>query len=190
MLRELVLRNRSYRRFNEDERISELKLLSWIENARLSGCAANLQRLRFYYTVDKERCAEIFQVTTWAGYLPDWSGPEEGERPSAYVVITGPPDVNGMIGIDVGLATQNILLSAVSEGYGGCMIGAFNRMKLKEIVTFSDAVEPILILALGSPVEKVVIEEIAGSESIRYYRTSDGVHHVPKIKLDGISFHV
>ncbi|MBN2829005.1 MAG: nitroreductase family protein [Candidatus Cloacimonetes bacterium] len=184
MIKDLILRNRSYRRFDEAERIEESLLLSWIDNARLSSCAANLQRLRFYYTVDAERCAEIFQVTTWAGYLPDWPGPEEGERPAAYIVIAGPSDANMMLGIDVGLASQSILLSAVTEGYGGCMIGAFNKAQTKELISFSEGLEPILIIALGKPKETVVLEEY--TESIKYYRTPDGVHHVPKRSLESL----
>ena len=47
MLKELVVRNRSYRRFYQDERISVQTLRDLIELARNTGCATNGQALRF-----------------------------------------------------------------------------------------------------------------------------------------------
>jgi len=40
-----------------------------------------------------------------------------------------------------------------------------------------------LVIALGVPVEKVVIDDMAESGSVVYWRDSNQVHHVPKRKF-------
>ncbi len=87
MLKDLVLKNRSYRRFYQDERISEDTLRELADLARMAASSANCQALKYYLAVDEETCAKIYPSLAWAGALPDWDGPEEGERPSAYIVI-------------------------------------------------------------------------------------------------------
>ena len=37
-----------------------------------------------------------------------------------------------------------------------------------------------LVIALGTPVENVILEDLPADGSIRYYRDSQGTHHVPK----------
>ncbi|UCE48467.1 MAG: hypothetical protein JSW47_23095, partial [Phycisphaerales bacterium] len=42
----------------------------------------------------------------------------------------------------------------------------------------------LLVLALGKPAEKVTLETVSPGGSIEYWRDADGVHHVPKRRLD------
>ncbi len=186
MINQYIRQNRSYRRFEQSVRIEEEQLLDWINNARLSGSAANLQQIRYFYTVEPIMCEELFPMTAWAGYLPDWKGPEEGERPTGYIILTAPNMENRMLGIDVGIASQSILLSATEAGFGGCMIGAFNREAVTSIVPLAKAYVPWLIIALGKPKESVHLEDISIQESVKYYRDDHDVHHVPKLKLSEI----
>jgi nitroreductase len=44
MLRDLILANRSYRRFHQEEPIAEAVLLQLVDLARLSASAGNLQQ--------------------------------------------------------------------------------------------------------------------------------------------------
>ena len=87
MIRDLVLKNRSYRRFDEASRIDSETLRSLVDLARLSPSGANLQPLKFILVHDADDCALVFPSLAWAGYLEDWPGPSEGERPAAYIVI-------------------------------------------------------------------------------------------------------
>lgn len=89
MIADLVKENRSCRRFFEDHSI-ELKILEELVNlARLSASTANLQPLKYILSCESRKNAEIFSCLAWAGYLKDWPGPAEGERPTAYIVIFG-----------------------------------------------------------------------------------------------------
>jgi len=43
-----------------------------------------------------------------------------------------------------------------------------------------------LVIALGKPVETVVLEDLPTDGSIRYYRDAQQVHHVPKRSLQDL----
>jgi nitroreductase len=186
MLMDLVKKNRSYRRFYEDEKISTDTLRELVELARLSASAANLQPLRFYLSNTKETNAAIFSTLGWAGYLKSWNGPEEGERPSAYIVILKDLRVNKSPTIDEGISAQSILLGAVEKGLGGCMLGNIKRAELKESLGIDSSYDIQLVIALGKPKEQVVIEPMGADSSVVYWRSEDQVHHVPKRPLDDI----
>ena len=118
-LSELVRQNRSYRRFDESQRVSRETLMALVDLARLSASAANLQPLRFVLSETSEAAAAVFPHLAWAGYLTDWAGPVAGERPAAYITIVGDKDVPAPCGCDHGIAAQSILLGAAERGLGG-----------------------------------------------------------------------
>ena len=85
--------------------------------------------------------------------------------------------------IDLGIASQSILLKAVEMGLNGICIGAFNKdAVMKE---FNLQHEPVLLLAIGKGAEHIQLTRISGDDSRNYYR-KDGVHFVPKLGLDDI----
>ena len=186
MIKDLVERTRSYRRFYQDLNIELETLRELVDVARLSAAAGNLQPLKYILSNERETNGKIFQNIAWAGYLKDWPGPSEGERPSAYVIVLGDRRITKSFGCDHGIASQNIMLAAVERGLGGCMIGAINRERLRKDLDIPDHFEILLVLALGKPKEKVVLEEVGPDGSIKYWRDSEGVHHVPKRSLDDI----
>jgi nitroreductase len=183
MLRELIIQNRSCRRFEEGFAIERRTLEELVDLARLSASAANLQPLKYILSCEPPRNAEIFPHLAWAAYLKDWPGPAPGERPSAYVVILGDTTISKNFGCDHGIAAQSILLGAREEGLGGCMIGLIEREDLREALEIPARYEILLVLALGKPREQAVIDELGPGGDIRYWRDSAGVHHVPKRPL-------
>lgn len=185
-IRDLVLANRSYRRFDESHSMDESVLRELIDLARCSPSAGNLQPLRYIVSCTSERNSLIFPACAWAGYLTEWPGPAEGERPSAYIVILCDTEVSKSPGCDHGIAAQSILLGAAAKGYGGCMIGAINRDLLRRNLLIPERFEISLVIALGKPAESVVLEDVEQGGSIRYYRDAADTHHVPKRKLDDI----
>lgn len=180
---ELIEKNRSYRRFKQSHRISEETLKELVGYARLSASGTNRQPLKFLIVHTEEDCARVFPHTAWAGYLKDWPGPEEGERPSAYIIILGDTDIANTYFVDHGIAAQSMLLGAVEKGLGGCMIASIKREALRETMRLPERYEILLITALGKPIEKVVIDPIKEGD-YKYWRDENQVHHVPKRGLD------
>jgi nitroreductase len=183
MLKELLRKNRSYRRFDQSEIVPMRLLRDMVEAARLSASARNMQPLRYMLFNDSASCGKIFPTLAWAGYLKDWPGPEDGERPAAYIVQLGDLDLTNDWWCDDGIAAQSMLLTAVAEGFGGCIIGSVQREKLRDILHIPDQYKIIQVIALGKPAEEVVIDEIA-NDDIKYWRDKNGIHHVPKRGLD------
>lgn len=182
-IRELVCKNRSYRRFDQRVALDRALLSQWVDLARLSASARNLQCLKYYLSYTDDQNAQIFQTLSWAGYLPDWPGPEEGERPSAYIVMLNDTAISSSPGIDPGIAAQSILLGAAEAGFGGCMLMSFKKAPLQAILQLPEHLVISLVLALGKPVETVVIEAQRDTDC-RYWRDAAGVHHVPKRALE------
>lgn len=186
MFRDLVLKNRSYRRFDGNIPIPRQTLVELIDLARFIPSGRNLQPLKYLIAYTPERNNLIFACLAWAGYLKDWGGPAENERPTGYIVVLGDKRLATNFGIDPGIAAQTILLGAVERGLGGCIIGSVNRPLLAASLGVSENYEILLVLALGKPIEQVVLEPISEDGNIRYYRDESGVHHVPKRGLDEV----
>ncbi len=185
MLKKLILKNRSYRRFYQSEKITTEQLHEWVDLARNSASARNAQTLKYYLSNDESLNAQIFEQLAWAGYLTTWKGPVEGERPSAYIVLLNDNLISGNYFCDDGIAMQSILLGATETGFGGCIIHSVNRNKLQELLNLSEQYEILYVLALGKPKETVVLEEMKDGD-VKYWRDENQVHHVPKRSLDEI----
>lgn len=179
----LVSNSRTYRRFDESKRVDHKILEKLVELARLSPTGANRQPLKFLLYTSKEDCERIFPSALWAGYLKEWPGPVPGERPAAYVIILGDKSIAENFGVDHGIAAQSMMLGAVNMGLGGCMIASIRREDLRKELKIPDQYEILLILALGIPVEKVVLEEIKNGD-VKYWRDELLVHHVPKRTIE------
>lgn len=186
MIRELIERNRTYRRFYQDAKIEYKDLEEWVGLARLTSSGGNLQPLKYILSAEPEKNARIFSHLRWAGYLKDWPGPEEGERPSAYIIMLIDKEISSNPLWDHGLASQSILLGAVEKGFGGCMFGAVDRKGLTAALDIPEQYEILLVIALGKPKEQVVLEELAEGQDVKYWRDADRVHHVPKRKAEDL----
>jgi nitroreductase len=183
MIRDLILSNRSCRRFDEGFAIERQTLEELVDLARLSASAANLQPLKYILSSEAQKNAGIFRHLAWAAYLKDWGGPAQGERPSAYIIILGDTTINNTFGCDHGIAAQSILLGAREKGLAGCMIGLIRREELRKAIDIPAQYEILLVIALGKPREQVVIDEVGPQGDIKYWRDSAGIHHVPKRSL-------
>jgi nitroreductase len=186
-VKELVYKNRSYRRFQQEQRISLDGLRELVDLGRMSASGGNLQALKYIICSSFSANARIFPYLNWAGYLPEWPGPEEGERPAAYIVMLWDTEVKpGKDSHDPGIAAQSIMLGAAEQGLGGCMIGSIKREGLVNELTIDERYDIILLLALGKPKETVGVDELKPGESHKYWRDDSQVHHVPKRRLKDI----
>ena len=187
MISELILKNRSYRRFYQDTAIDLDTLRELVNLARLSASAANLQPLKYIISCEPQKNALIFPHLKWAAYLKDWPGPGEGERPSAYIIILKDTEIKSPLSeYDCGIACQSMLLGATEKGLGGCIIYSVDRKRLQEALAIPDRYEIHLVLALGRPKEKAQIEAVGPDGDIKYWRDEQAVHHVPKRDLDDV----
>lgn len=186
MIKELALKNRSYRRFDANVLVNTQTLYDLVELARICPSAANLQPIKYYLSNSADLNDIIFSTLAWAGYLKDWAGPQQDEQPSAYIIILGDKSIKADFGIDPGIVAQTMLLGAVEKGLGGCMIASVRRQELHQALNLPDELEIVLVIALGKPVETVVLEDLPTDGSIRYYRDAQQVHHVPKRSLQDL----
>jgi nitroreductase len=186
MVRDLILRNRSYRRFDATHAITRDVLEQLVDLARLSPSAANRQPLKYLLSYTTDTNGLIFPCLRWAAYLKDWDGPEPAEQPTAYIVILGDTTISSSFWCDHGIAAQSILLGAVRQGLGGCILGSIDRSALRASLELSDHYDILLIIALGKPCETVVIEQAQTGTDIKYWRDQNGTHHVPKRRLDDL----
>ena len=188
-IKHLANTTRSYRRFRQIYPVTPELMTQWVDNARVSASAGNKQPLRYRIVTDKEQCAQIFETLTWAAALPDWDGPEPGQRPTGYIIMaTDSETFKGELWcFDAGIAAQTIMLSSTEEGFGGCIMLSFKRGELKKILSMPEDLEPVLVLALGRPIEDIrLVDAVQGDTT--YYRDEQQVHYVPKRKLEDIWF--
>lgn len=186
MLTDLVRQNRSCRRFYQEHRVPADTLWELVDLARLSASGANLQPLKYIASCHPEQNEIIFRTLSWAGYLKDWPGPDEGEKPAAYIVIMADTAISQDPGCDHGIAAQSILLGAREKGLAGCLLGTIKRQQLREQLGIAPQYKIQLVVALGKPREEVVVDPLRADGGVKYWRDADGIHHVPKRLLKDI----
>lgn len=189
MIKDLVRKNRSYRGFNQARRVTKEELADMVDCARLAASSLNAQPLKYYAVWEQEEVDKILPLTKWAKALTDIQLPHPGMGPTAFIIIlqdTAISDNFPRHQRDVGAAAQTILLRATEMGLGGCMIGSYGAAPLREALSLPDHLSPLLVVAIGEPVETVVIREIEPGESTKYYRDENDVHYVPKRKLEDV----
>lgn len=179
MFKDLVEKNRSYRGFNEDRKITKEELYELIDTARVTASAANRQPLKYYIATEKEEVEGILGLTKWGGALPELHLPKEGTHPTAFVVILQDkniqPNTQAVL-IDVGIAAQTLLLSATEKGLGGLMIRNFGPDPLTEMLKLPENLVPVLVVALGKPEETVRLAELPIDGNTNYYRNDNNTH--------------
>ena len=61
MLKELLLKNRSYRRFVQDVRITREELTEWVGLTRYCASGRNAQALKYKVVADAGLCDKVFE---------------------------------------------------------------------------------------------------------------------------------
>lgn len=183
MLYDLIYKTRSYRNFKSSVKYSKDQIEDIINLCRFTPSTANRQSVKFAFACDDELCGKVFPLLHWAGYLSE-KPPYNGNVPTAYILLCCDLNIaENPIEIDVGICAQTIVLGAMEQGIGACMIGSFDKKKMSNLFGLSDNLYPRLIIALGEPNEKIVITDIKDGD-IKYYRDEDKTHYVPKRTLE------
>lgn len=181
-LRRLLQHNRSYRGYDASFKVREDQLRRIIEVVTLCPSARNQQVLRFRPVMGDE-AASMLKYIRLGGALPELHLPFAGSEPNAFIVICSSVEESKYVDIDLGIAAQSMLLQAVEIGLGGICIGAFDHVPLKELLGLK--YEPLLVLAIGRPAERIELKECGEGDNLTYYREG-GVHYVPKIRVDDL----
>ena len=184
-LLEIIRQTRTVRRFDESRTITAKEIENLIELARLAGSARNLQPLKYCYSIEQELNKTIFSCLGWAGYLPHWPGPAPGERPTGYILCLLDTTIAAEADVDVGIASQNILLGATERGLAGCRIASINPSLVRELA-LPEALTLQLVIALGKPAEQVSLTDLDDLGSIKYWQGPNNSHFVPKRSLADI----
>lgn len=187
MLDELILKNRSYRAFDESRPITREVMCELVDLARRTPSGMNAQPLRYRILTEQEDLDKMRLNSRFAASL-GLGLPPEGRRPTGYIILFTEESAVATVSLalkDVGIAAQTILLAAVERGFGGCMLQSFNPEQLVKDFEISDGYYPQLVIALGTPDEQVVLHDTEGG-SLRYWRDADNTHHVPKLALEQV----
>lgn len=185
IVKSILRKTRSIRRFRNNERIQPETLNDLIELTRYCPSGGNRQPLSFLCITKKEECHFVTTHVKWAALLSDWNGPEADEEPPAYICVMVDRKIAENAPYDSGIAAHAILMGASERGMGGCIIGNINKEHLYEYFGIStDRFKIDLILAIGLPAEEVIIEE--AEDKTAYYRDQNRKLHVPKRKLSDL----
>ncbi len=185
LLKDLIMKTRTVRKFIENEKVEKETLRYLIDLARLSASAANLQSLKYLLYNDNKIHENIFPNLSWAGYIDNWDGPVEGERPSAYIIMLHDKEIHNKYWEDPGIAMQSIMLGASEKNLAACVIASVDKDEIRENLNIDEKYNILYVIALGKSAEKVVLEDVENN-NIKYWRDENNIHHVPKRKLEDI----
>ncbi len=186
MLKDLVEKNRSVRRYDSSYQVSKEQLTDLVDLARIAPSAANRQPIKYILCYEPLVNEKVFACMGWAGYLQDWKGPSVNERPTGYIIMITEVQIAPHVNIDPGIFAQTILLGATEMGLNGCMIASVNKNKIRKALNIPTTYEILLAISIGKSGETVVIDSLEKEGDIRYWRDENSVHHVPKRKLEDI----
>lgn len=181
-LNHLLLKNRSCRGYDPNFVVREDQLLSMIAvNTRIPS-ARNQQVLRFRPVLADEAAAVLPHIRL-GGALPELHLPYPGSEPRAFIVVCATVAEDRYVDIDLGISVQSMLLRAAEMGLNGICIGAFDRAQIREALHLP--LDPLLVVAVGRGAERIELVEIGAGDDHAYYRR-DGVHYVPKVRVDDL----
>ena len=186
MLKDLLEKNRSYRGYDETRKVTEEELRELVAYTRLCPAAANVQPLKYFLAWEPEEVEKVQGLTKWARALPEMVLPHPGKRPTGFVVICQNKRIDENLNRyqkDVGIVAQTMLLAAVEQGLGGCMIGNFQAGEVMEVLGLPEEIRPLLIVAFGKPAEEIHLVDVPEDGNTNYYRDENDVHYVPKRTL-------
>ena len=185
-IEEIINKRRTIRRFKQDPISMEI-LKKLINYARVAPMGSNIQSLEFIIISDPKSREQLFPLVKWAASLPkNERTPEEGRRPTAYIIVLVNTNIKKNADFDVGAAVENILLGAVNLGLGSCWMGSIDREKIRELLSIPNHYDIKHAISLGIPDEHSFVESY--KDSFKYWKDENGDMHVPKKALEDIIF--
>ena len=189
---EAVTKRRSIRQF-KDIPVAYDTLERCVNAARLAPTASNHQLCEYVIVDDEQLLSRVLDaINILSGVPKPKEGWSPGRRPKAYIVTLINTTLEAEMGAartntdyDVGLAAENMVLVALEQGLGSCIMTSFDQNKLRQALKIPEKYDVAMVLALGFPDESPVIEE--ATESIKRWVDDEGVRHIPKRRLEDIT---
>lgn len=161
---ETIRTRRSIRRFS-DKPVEDEKLQTILEAVRQAPSWANLQCWRFVVVKDagtKEKVSELSYVESFFSPLGYKSNPARKGLAEAPVVIVAcaDPSQSGNLWsqlyymTDIGIAAQNLMLSARALGLGTVFVGVFDEEKIRALLDIPSNIRVVGLFPLGYPLEE------------------------------------
>lgn len=147
----VIKTRRSVRQYT-DEPVSEADIKTMLECAMLAPSAANEQPWEFVVIRDRDELARIGRINQYASFAK--------KAPLAILVCLNESreTIKGMAILDVGMASQNLLLAARGLGLGAVFTGIYpirERMAdFAKLCNLPANVLPIGLIVIGHPLEK------------------------------------
>lgn len=182
-LDQLLHRNRSFRGYDKSYTVHQLQMEAIVGVNTKVASSINGQRLRFRLVTKGPEADTVLKHIRMGRALPELNLPFPGTEPEAFIIVCATSQENASIDIDLGISLQSMLLKAVELGLGGLIIRNFDREPLKDELNLP--LDPVAVLAIGRPAEKVELVPVRKDADLRYYR-KDGVHYVPKIVTEDL----
>jgi nitroreductase len=187
---EVAIERRSIRRF-KDKPIPYEVLKKCIDAARLAPSGRNMQVCEFLVIDDPQLLPKIFANIGGSVKLPpEKGGPRPENTPKAYTLILinkskeGDANRRSITLYDIGMAAENLILSAWAEGIGCCPVMFFQSADIKSALKIPDEYDIGLVIVMGYPDESPTAE--AATDSVDSYVDENLQRHVPKRKLEDI----
>ena len=189
MIKDLIKKNRSVRGYDISREVTDEELREMVDCARLSASSVNMQPLKYVTINTPEGRDKIIGQISFAAKLSELHLPISGTEPMAYIVICQDENISKSgtgYHKDAGIVAQSITLAAAEMGLGACILGYFSPKEMATSLRLAGNLRPLLVIALGKSIEDIRIVEIEEGESTDYYRDENGVHYVPKRRLDDV----
>jgi nitroreductase len=140
-----VQQRRSIRAYQEKP-VEREKLEKIMEAARLAPSARNVEPWHFIVVTDKKK-RNALSEGLYAKFVI--------QAPVVIVACGDKKASPDWCEIDVGLAVENMVLTAVGEGLGTCCVGSFNEQHVKELLKIPANLEVLVMLVVGYSGEKL-----------------------------------
>ena len=180
----LLRKNRSHRAFDTSYNVAMRQLETIVAvNTKLPS-GRNAQTLRFKLLDSQNGGEDFCRFLHLGGYLPELHLPAPATEPKAFIIVCSTEQESPIVDIDLGISLQSMALKAVEIGLNALIVRAFNRQEIKDALGLQ--LDPLAVLAIGKGAETIVLDEAPAGSDLRYFRTADGTHHVPKIAISDL----
>jgi nitroreductase len=176
---ESIKKKRTIRLYKQ-KKISYKILEDCVDSARLSSSARNAQPLEYIIIDDEKILKNLLPFIRFGGFITEDKKAKPGFEPTALIIILVKKGFEQYSAYDVGIAAQNISLVAFENKIGTCMMGAIDKENIKKELKVPDSYLVDLVITLGYPAEKPLVEE--KDQEPRYERKND-IFYVYKKEL-------